>query len=42
MRPQKDYTEFTLSHLETPRPECEECGERVRPGTRCWETGMQH
>jgi hypothetical protein len=22
--------------------ECEECGERVRPGTRCWETGMAH
>lgn len=22
--------------------ECEECGERVRPGTRCWETGMMH
>jgi hypothetical protein len=22
--------------------ECEECGEFVRPGTSCWETGMAH
>jgi hypothetical protein len=22
--------------------ECEECGEYVTPGTRCWETGMMH
>ena len=22
--------------------ECEECGDYVRPGTRCWETGMGH
>lgn len=22
--------------------ECEECGERVTPGTQCWETGMTH
>lgn len=22
--------------------ECEECGEYVRPGTRCWETGATH
>lgn len=22
--------------------ECEECGDYVRPGTRCWETGLTH
>src|SRR5512142_1366910 len=22
--------------------ECEECGDRVTPGTQCWETGMLH
>lgn len=22
--------------------ECEECGDFVTPGTRCWETGMMH
>jgi len=22
--------------------ECEECGDRVTPGSRCWETGMTH
>ena len=22
--------------------ECEECGDRVVPGTRCWETGCIH
>ena len=22
--------------------ECEECGDMVTPGTRCWETGMEH
>lgn len=22
--------------------ECEECGDRVYPGTQCWETGMRH
>lgn len=22
--------------------ECEECGDYVRPGTSCWETGMMH
>ncbi len=22
--------------------ECEECGDRVTPGTQCWETGMIH
>jgi len=22
--------------------ECEECGEHVQPGSRCWETGMTH
>lgn len=22
--------------------ECDECGDRVQPGTRCWETGMAH
>jgi len=22
--------------------ECEECGDMVTPGTRCWETGLQH
>ena len=22
--------------------ECEECGDYVRPGTRCWETGTKH
>lgn len=22
--------------------ECEECGERVTPGSRCWETGASH
>lgn len=22
--------------------ECDECGERVNPGTRCWETGLTH
>lgn len=22
--------------------ECEECGEWVRPGTQCWETGLIH
>jgi hypothetical protein len=22
--------------------ECEECGEYVTPGSRCWETGMVH
>jgi hypothetical protein len=22
--------------------ECEECGDRVFPGTTCWETGMTH
>lgn len=21
---------------------CEECGDYVEPGTRCWETGMMH
>ena len=27
----------------TNRPyECEECGDRVTPGTKCWETGMLH
>jgi hypothetical protein len=24
------------------RYECQECGEYVTPGTRCWETGMMH
>jgi hypothetical protein len=24
------------------RYECEECGDYVMPGTRCWETGMMH
>lgn len=24
------------------RYECEECGEDVTPGTRCWETGCSH
>jgi hypothetical protein len=24
------------------RYECEECGDYVEPGTRCWETGMIH
>lgn len=24
------------------RVECDECGEYVSPGTRCWETGMTH
>jgi len=22
--------------------ECQECGDRVRPGTQCWETGLIH
>jgi hypothetical protein len=22
--------------------ECPECGDRVQPGTRCWETGCLH
>jgi hypothetical protein len=22
--------------------ECEECGDRVTPGSQCWETGMTH
>lgn len=22
--------------------ECEECGERVTPGSQCWETGLLH
>jgi len=22
--------------------ECDECGDFVRPGTRCWETGAMH
>lgn len=26
----------------TVRYECDECGERVDPGTRCWETGCIH
>ena len=21
---------------------CDECGDRVRPGTQCWETGLTH
>lgn len=21
---------------------CDECGDRVTPGSRCWETGMRH
>ena len=21
---------------------CQECGERARPGSQCWETGMMH
>ncbi len=24
------------------RYECDECGERVMPGSKCWETGMTH
>jgi hypothetical protein len=41
----------TLARESTPRPttrrrggryECEECGDYVEPGTRCWETGMIH
>jgi len=24
------------------RYECEECGDMVTPGTRCWETGLTH
>ena len=24
------------------RYECEDCGDYVTPGTRCWETGMMH
>jgi hypothetical protein len=24
------------------RYECEECGDIVEPGSRCWETGMVH
>lgn len=24
------------------RYECDECGEMVTPGTRCWETGLTH
>jgi hypothetical protein len=24
------------------RYECDECGEYVYPGSRCWETGLEH
>lgn len=29
-------------HRRGGRYECEECGDWVTPGTRCWETGMTH
>lgn len=32
-----------IEKREASRPyECEECGERVTPGSQCWETGMTH
>ena len=30
------------SHGYCRRYECEDCGETVRSGTRCWETGLMH
>jgi hypothetical protein len=38
----------SASHGATPKLrrdgtyECDECGDYVRPGTRCWETGRTH
>jgi len=40
-------TRVSTSTPSTPRRRrgsyiCDECGERVRPGTSCWETGFTH
>jgi hypothetical protein len=32
----------STTHRRGRRYECEECGDYVEPGTRCWETGMIH
>lgn len=32
----------TPIHRSGGRYECEECGDYVYPGSRCWETGMTH
>jgi hypothetical protein len=37
----KQYSRSPLQRKDRPY-ECPECGEWVKPGTRCWETGMIH
>lgn len=35
-------TRSSSSRVPHGKIECDECGEYVTPGSRCWETGMQH
>jgi hypothetical protein len=41
-RPSARYSSGLVSYERGVGMVCEECGDRVRPGSRCWETGMRH
>lgn len=41
-RPARSNSGFGVGRRKGGRYECEECGEYVDAGTRCWETGMNH